>query len=306
LSHVTRQSFPYWPVEPIRLRLPADLQSPSEDCEINEEIYEAQNNALHALVTPREFSFSVYSSAREGIESSARLWWYGANHVLLQLKDSLEYRDDAIALRRTWIAQAQDYQARLATEAEPNQEKIDGSRKGEEGHTAQIENIKKQAEGLAEFVQHFGLFVADRDAWTEMTSEEIDTLQEVLDEARERFPELCTFRVPMKTDDLRNLCIRRMMTGDEKALNALPDEMLDFINENYRLPSGDPHQMFGLGGCQQTALYDHLCDHLLLQLGPDDMPEMIFGDMGLWQFWISPEDLAAQRFDKTQLTFECG
>jgi uncharacterized protein YwqG len=64
--------------------------------------------------------------------------------------------------------------------------------------------------------------------------------------------------------------------------------------------------MFGLGSAIQTALYDHEDDVLLLQLRYDDMMEWRFGDMGAFQFWISPEDLAEQRWDRVTMTFECG
>ncbi len=97
-----------------------------------------------------------------------------------------------------------------------------------------------------------------------------------------------------------------LITGNWRAASAIPNRVLAVTNENYRLPTDWQHQMFGLGGCRQDALYDHLCDHLLLQIVYDDLPEFRFGDMGLWQFWIGPEDLAAGRWDKVQLTFECS
>jgi uncharacterized protein YwqG len=97
-----------------------------------------------------------------------------------------------------------------------------------------------------------------------------------------------------------------MITGDQRAVGAIPDAVLAMINDTHRLPPDWQHQMFGLGGCRQDALYEHLCDHLLLQIVYDAMPEFRFGDMGLWQFWISPEALAAGRWDKAELTFECS
>ena len=44
---------------------------------------------------------------------------------------------------------------------------------------------------------------------------------------------------------------------------------------------------------------------LLLQLGFDDLMFWSFGDNGCYQFWIAPEDLAREAWDRVTLTFEC-
>jgi uncharacterized protein YwqG len=43
---------------------------------------------------------------------------------------------------------------------------------------------------------------------------------------------------------------------------------------------------------------------LLLQLGPDTALDWTVGEMGPLQYWITPEDLAAKRFENTVLTIE--
>jgi uncharacterized protein YwqG len=43
---------------------------------------------------------------------------------------------------------------------------------------------------------------------------------------------------------------------------------------------------------------------LLLQLVYDDLMEWFFGDVGAFQFWISPDDLKRQRWSRVQVTFE--
>ena len=66
------------------------------------------------------------------------------------------------------------------------------------------------------------------------------------------------------------------------------------------------HQMFGRGRSIQSAADEMGEDHLLLlQLGPDNGTDWEMGDNGAYQYWIRPEDLAALRFDKVVLTFEC-
>lgn len=190
------------------------------------------------------------------------------------------------------------------------EEQVDEASPDIEPHTAgggaQIPDIRRQGEELAVFLENFAGLTAGRAPAYELGGEEISLLEEVLNEVRARFPDLRPMGMPSGLDDLRNLCIRRMVTGEAEALAALPDDMLAFVNEGYRLSSQDPHQMFGLAGVKQCNLYDHLSDLLLLQLSYDDVNEWRFGDMGLWHFWISPEDAAAGRWDKAELTFECS
>lgn len=304
-SRLTRPLFPFWPVEPIGLPLPEELRD-IRDEERHEAIYEAQHALMAERVEPREYAFSVYSARQAGVASADRLWWYGALHVLEQLRSSLDGVGRAVALREEWIEQSRGYQARLAAAEVPDEDAIAKARASEESNRAKIPEIRRQGVELEGFIAHFDPFAAGRDPWAIMSEDEIAVLKEAMGEARTAFPDLCTYRVPIRLDDVRNLCIRRMITGEPEALAALPDDMLAFLNEGYRVTSQSPHQMFGLAGVKQTAVYDHLEDLLLLQLGYDDMNEWGFGDMGLWHFWISPEDAAAGRWDKVKLTFECA
>jgi hypothetical protein len=257
-------------------------------------------------VPTRQYAFSVYSARKEGVASADHLWWYGALHVGKLLRNAADAVEAAVELRRTWIAQAQDYQARLAMGDQPDEAAIAKSRTHEELHAAQIPDIRRQGAELLEFIGQYDTFIAERDPWSEMIDDEIAVLEEVMKEARKSFPDLCTYRIPIKIDDVRDLSIRHMITGGPQALAALPDDMLAFMNERYRLTTQSPHQMFGLAGVKQSALYDHIEDLLLLQLSYDDMNEWKFGDMGLWHFWIEPRDAAASRWDQAKLTFECA
>jgi hypothetical protein len=65
------------------------------------------------------------------------------------------------------------------------------------------------------------------------------------------------------------------------------------------------HQMLGQGEVVQVAA-DEMRDRylLLLQLGPDSALNWTVGEMGPLQYWITPEDLAAKRFENTVLTIE--
>ena len=65
------------------------------------------------------------------------------------------------------------------------------------------------------------------------------------------------------------------------------------------------HQMLGQGEVVQVAA-DDMKDRyvLLLQLAPDAALDWTVGEMGPLQYWITPEDLAAKRFENTILTIE--
>lgn len=65
------------------------------------------------------------------------------------------------------------------------------------------------------------------------------------------------------------------------------------------------HHMFGNGVIVQVAAAEMQDRYiLLLQLGRDPQMDWLIGEMGPLQYWITPEDLAARRFENTVLTIE--
>lgn len=274
-SHTTRPLFPFWPVEPIGLPLPEVLRCHADE-EQHEEIRAAQGALLGDRLPLREFAFSVYSARNEAIEGADDLWWFGVQHLVASLRNALDGAPRLIAMSE------------------------------EAGDQAAVAERERQARELPTFAAALENLAAGRDPWAVLDDEERDVVRQALRALRNEFADLVRHHVPHSTDALADLCIRRMITGDDTALAALPDAMLAFINERYRLTSQDPHQMFGLAGVKQSNLYDHLDDLLLLQLSYDDMNEWRFGDMGLWHFWIGPDHATAGRWDKATLTFECA
>lgn len=303
-SPTTHKTFPFWPVEPHRLRLPANLPAHYEKGANQIEIEQAQNAALGQIAARREFFFSTGDKLTEGVAGADSMWWYGAGLVHRQLQAALDSLPAAIAMREKWIAEAQAHQARLAAAPEPDKKKIEASEGSEARNRASIPLITEQGGKLADFLDHFEAFIAGRDPWEEMAAGEVQVLADAIQAARRDFPDLCRYNVSFGINEVRNACFRHMMTGDAAAAAAIPDAVLALLNESYRLPTVFSHQMFGLGGCRQDALFVHVYDHLLLQIVFDDLPEFRFGDMGLWQFWISAENLAAGKWDEVELTFE--
>ena len=305
-SHVSHQTFPFWPVDLLPLHLPDGLPEPSDDYEVMEVIQEAQYAALTQLVPSRQYAFTAGRYDRERTGGLEGMWWYGADLLLRQLRASLAGVPRRIQAQLDSIQASRDYQRRLAAEAQPDAAKIAAAESNEQGYRSDIAKIEQQGRELEDFIRHFEGFVEGRNLWARMTAEEEQILIETMKEVHEAFDRLCRFRVSYRIEDLRSACVRRMITGGSDAAEALPDELLDYLNTGFRRPSQAMHQMFGVGASPQDGIYGHMSDYLLLQLAYDDLPELAFGDMGVYHFWISPENLAAGNWHKAELTFECS
>jgi uncharacterized protein YwqG len=128
----------------------------------------------------------------------------------------------------------------------------------------------------------------------------------VFERGRKEFPDLVRYRTPHRIDALLTQTLLAMATGDAAAYNAMPADVRELINTRCRLPSQGWHQMFGMGvDIQGNASVENEGNVMLLQLMYDDMMAWQFGDMGAFQFWISPADLAAANWSAAHSTFEC-
>jgi Domain of unknown function (DUF1963) len=89
---------------------------------------------------------------------------------------------------------------------------------------------------------------------------------------------------------------------DKDAAKLIPAEVVAALAQRH---SARKHQMLGEGQVVQVAADDMKERYiLLLQLGPDATLNWTVGEMGPLQYWITPEDLAARRFENTLLTIE--
>jgi hypothetical protein len=89
---------------------------------------------------------------------------------------------------------------------------------------------------------------------------------------------------------------------DKDAAELIPADVVAALAQRH---SARKHQMFGEGQVVQVAAEDMKDRYiLLLQLGPDATLNWTVGEMGPLQYWITPEDLAARRFENTLLTIE--
>ena len=112
--------------------------------------------------------------------------------------------------------------------------------------------------------------------------------------------------MPCSDEEFQANALLAMATAEDEAYKV-PVWVRDLINEHSLLPQSDHwHQMFGRGvSIQGNAAYRHDGDCMLLQLVFDDMLHWEFGDMGAYQFWISPTDLKDRNWDGVKLSFEC-
>lgn len=158
-------------------------------------------------------------------------------------------------------------------------------------------------DGLSALAGALEGFAADRNPWDRLNAEEQEVFAEALDNAWQQFGGQLDEHAPRSVADLSAYSILTMMTGEAHAFAALPAELRERINRDYRLPAGGLPQMFGLGLNVPDVLPDHLGDMLLLQLPHDDMIDMGMGEQGVCQFWIAPEALAERRWDQAVLSF---
>lgn len=91
----------------------------------------------------------------------------------------------------------------------------------------------------------------------------------------------------------------------------VPPDIVAALRPRHEFRPGDQfsqhgrHRMFGWPLSVQTAVEDYVMTHvLLLQLEYDAPMDWRFGDVGVFQYWITPDDLKAGRFDRASLTFE--
>jgi len=82
----------------------------------------------------------------------------------------------------------------------------------------------------------------------------------------------------------------QMLLGSRDIYEKIPSQVRDRIHNEWRDSVGDgAHQIFGLGRDLQGYL-EEMDDHLmLLELNHDDMMHWEWGDLGVIQFFITPE-----------------
>lgn len=148
-----------------------------------------------------------------------------------------------------------------------------------------------------QFVAEFVDWARGRDPWSRMSDEDTASL----------WNEFSRDYYFTSFERLEAATLVGALAAEDAIFKSVPEAARETVNRDYLLPIDFMHQMFGppvfiQGDSCAQAEEGKL---LLLQLGFDDLMFWSFGDNGCYQFWIAPEDLAREAWDRVTLTFEC-
>ncbi|BCW90113.1 hypothetical protein sos41_32810 [Alphaproteobacteria bacterium SO-S41] len=313
-SPYTRFAFPFWPIAFTTLGVSGDMPDFDDDDSV-EGLQEALSAAVAAAFEKREFFFTAKQAIVAAGETVMPFWWHGPLTYAEHLRIAQFHAGDVERARRPYLEKARSEVVRLTpkkrfslfgTRPTPPDPALEKAQKELARAEAQDARYRRQLAGFDAFIAEADAFAAGRDPWTPMTPAEVEAFRALFKRGRTEFEDIARYRTPHSPEDIATSTMLAMMTGDETAFAALPVPYRDYINTRYRLTSSGWHQIFGLGvDIQGSAISENVDNHLLLQLMYDDMVAWRFGDMGAFQFWITPEALAARDWNAASLTFEC-
>lgn len=107
------------------------------------------------------------------------------------------------------------------------------------------------------------------------------------------------------TRDAASDVYRDMMVDTRETFERIPVQIRDYLLNERRLSGWDSswfHQMFGIAPRVQEADFED--EVLLFSARSDDMMSWLWGDVGLINFLISPDALAARQWHKTRGVFQ--
>jgi hypothetical protein len=262
---VGSKTFPRWPVDLTALA----PRTPAEEEDLGLVV------DRHAV--RREFFFTA-STARKALgDKPLPNFWHSAHHFAALLRAAAEKLETLRASRARYGATA---------------EALTAFDRGRPAFLAFVAEGERWADGRA--------------PWEEMAPAEVDHLRSLFARAKGEYRDYARPWMPYSFDNIETVTLRALATADDRAWAKLPAPIQELLDRGYQLPTGSWHQMFGHGiDIQGHAVDAHAEDHLLLQLVYDDLMEWVFGDIGAYQFWISPTDLYRRQWSAAQVTFEC-
>ncbi|WP_162530153.1 DUF1963 domain-containing protein [Stappia sp. BW2] len=172
-----------------------------------------------------------------------------------------------------------------------------------------LESLKETARQFEGICREVSRWAESVPRWHQLSSAETDELKAVFAKVRaDDLRQFCRWPVPGSLEDLLTQTYLEMLSADDWVFSKLPLEVRTVLSEDYALPTrGYCHQMFGRGiSVQSNAAWEHEGDHMLLQLAYDVEMGWNFGDMGVFQYWISPENLKLRNWSAVELSFECN
>lgn len=170
-----------------------------------------------------------------------------------------------------------------------------------------LAQLDAQAAAFPHFVGEFVDWAKGRDPWSRMTGDEAAILWERLKRLERDFGEVARKYYFRSFEQIEAATLVAIASAPDEIYETMPEEARGSINRDYLLPIDFMHQMFGPPALIQgdSCAQAEEGKLLLLQLGFDDLMFWSFGDNGDYQFWIAPKDLAAGKWGRVTMTFEC-
>ena len=171
--------------------------------------------------------------------------------------------------------------------------------------------IRAEAPPVLEEARDFAAQIAGRNPWAELSPAELVWVRRV-EKTYQEGPQISAPALIMGWGTVGLGDLSRAVHETKWALAAASDADLAqapeawraVLSAGLRLPSDILHRMFGKPENIQGAAGENNERYLLLQLAGDNVMGLNWGDAGVIQFWISPEDLRAGDFRRVRVTAE--
>lgn len=229
-----------------------------------------------------------------------------------------------IALGNATQAELRKFQANYATSAKGLTAQLETAAEGHARLQTGLKNtlsaLRRVEEILADFpsaVSHLskGLSALESwakagDPWQPLTETEQEMLAPLLEPwttsgARGWSLLKYSYAIHHRMSDCVKETLLVMAVAEDKVFATLPAPVRDAVNGPWRQAYEQRrHKMFGTPDSVQTAAAENAHAYLLVQLQCDDVAGFQWGDAGVLQFWIRPDDLGAGHWDKAYMTFE--
>jgi hypothetical protein len=309
------RQFARWPVDVTVIDV-APAADPDDD-PYGEAFVAEQVAAVERRFTRRQYFFSARAAFEQLGDAPRPAWWHSAHHYAACLRTALFHVPERAETRRRAVEGARAKLAGLrpaglagvlsalgirpgAKSAEETRAEAELARSAAEA--AEFERLTSEFE---RFVRDVADWVRGTDPWQPMPPEAVAMLAAHFERGRTTFGELTRFRTPHALAEIETDTLLALATADDRAYATMPEAVRTLIDTQYLLPTQSWHQMFGRGvDIQGNAVWENEGNVMLLQLVYDDMLHWRFGDMGAYQFWIAPDDLAAGNWGAVRVTFE--
>jgi hypothetical protein len=303
----------------IELDVPPDIDDEYAQLEAREALAKAQVAAVERHFRRRECFFEAKEALKLLGDAPHSFWWHSAQHyagclrtVLDAVPQRVERCRQSLEAARTRLERLRPtcpwgvLSALLGLRSNPPSEESKKAEGWVEAHTTELTELERLLPEFESFVQEVGVWARGNEPWQFMPPQEVAALASTFERGKKVFGAFTQYYTPQFIDALETQTLLALATAEDQAYATMPEAVRTLINTHYLLAPGQCwHQMFGRGvDIQGNAAYENEGNLMLLQLVYDDMMHWDFGDMGAFQFWISPDELAHGNWAAVRVTFE--